>query len=275
MAGEHGFGVPRVIAGKGGVFPASAMPLAMLQDIRQSPIPITIGGANRVTFTVKGSTYNTPIWVGNDFVYLNKDLVYTWNATSNPILTSAGAESTDVDSVLGIWYMYLYLTAAGVPTLIPSQTGPADTPGPFNMGRLGHPGTSKDKFYRYVGWMRNTTAATPVFLAAVKEGFTYHFAAVSIATSDTWTARDFTANVPAIDGIAVAGYLSTGEVATVTVGGSSVEDQGVLTVSTVGLAQNIIDAPFGPIVTTGGGKVWSKDTVARGAVLITQVVDIV
>ena len=238
-----------------------------------------MGGVNDVTFTLKGSTRPIPIWAENDLIMLDEDFPYTWGAVSNDILNSDGEPTTDVDSVTGVWYMYLAITQDSSENwqyeMRPSQTAPVYTPGPNGLTWLTHPGTSKSYPWRYVGFMVNTTAATPVFRAMVKEGYTYHFASQSVATTATWAALDFSASVPAIDGIMVAGKLETGVVGTVAVSGSSVEDQGVLIVSAVGLANNIIDAPFGPIVTTGGGKVWAKDTVARGDVHITQVVDVV
>ncbi len=253
------------------------VPVELLQRMRIFPaIPVTIGGSNEGTWTLNASVTN-PVWFwnGDEPTALRNTVVYTWNNTSNPILDSAGATATDVDSVLGVWYMYL---KADGKTLIPSQTAPSyvefndnDT----NAGALGHPGTSRTEFYRYVGYHVCTTAATPAFLAMKKYGYTYHFANFSVATDTTWTALDFSTRVPAIPGILVAGRLETGEVATVHVSASSVEDQGAIIVSTVGLAANIIDVPFGPIETTGDGKIYGKDTVARGDVHIRQVVDVV
>lgn len=253
----------------------SEVPVALLQNLLTRPLPITIGGSNNGTFTLNASvTKPVPIWNAEGFTLLKSTVVYTWNATSNPILTSAGATSTDVDSVLGIWYMYL--DSAG-DTLFPSQTAPSfvEAAVDYPAQLLGHPGTSRADNYRYVGWMRCTTAATPAFLAATKVGYTYHFAEASVATGATWAALDFTASVPAIEGIQVAGRLETGVVGSVVVSGSSVEDQGVLHGSAVGLANNIIDTPFGPIESDGSGQVYAKDTVARGDVHISQVVDLV
>ncbi len=279
MSTFEGFGNPIGLKGKLASDRASHVPLFILNNLKQHAIPVTISGSDREIFTLKGSTRPIPLWHENDMILLDEDMAYTWNSTSNPILNSSGVNATDPDSILGVWYMYIAITqdsnGAWQYEIRPSQTAPLATAGPNNSGYLGHPGTSKSYPWRYVGFMVCTTAATPDFRAMIKEGNTYHFANQSVATTATWAALDFSASVPAIDGIKVAGKLQTAAIGTVAVSGSSVEDQGVLVVSAVGLTDNIIAAPFGPIVTTGGGKVWAKDTVGRGSVNITQVVDVV
>ncbi len=279
MSTFEGFGNPIGLKGKLASDRASHVPLFILNNLRQHTIPVTIGGANRVTFTLKGATRPVSIWHENDLFHLDEDLAYTWGAVSNNILNSSGVNATDTDSVLGVWYMYTAITqdsdGAWQYEIRPSQTAPLATAGPNNSGYLGHPGTSKSYPWRYVGFMVCTTAATPVFRAMIKVGSTYHFAAQSVATTATWAALDFSASIPSIDGIKVAGKLQTAAIGTVAVSGSSVEDQGVLVVSAVGLTDNIIAAPFGPIVSNGLGKVWAKDTVDRGSVAISQVVDVV
>ena len=179
-----------------GSHPSSLVPRTMLQQMRRFPIPVTIGGSNNVTFTLKGTTQPIPIWAGNQYFELNKDLAYTWDAVSNDILNANGAETTDADSVLGIWYMYAAIdwseaVSATEPNyeLWPSQTAPAYAgEGPYNSGILGHPGTSRGRFYQYVGYMRCTTAATPAFQAQVKSGYWWKFAPVSyVIITDAWT----------------------------------------------------------------------------------------
>ena len=103
------FGRPKHHTGSGGTFRATDVPLALLQDLRQFPIPITISGTNNVTFTIKGTTRPVVLWTEDDIIEMKKDVLYTWNATSNPILNSDGEETTDTDSVLGVWYMYVYM----------------------------------------------------------------------------------------------------------------------------------------------------------------------
>jgi len=256
--------------------PSTDIPNTMIQRLIMPPIPVTVGGSNQKVFTLNASvTDPVLIWIGDEPDWLTRTVVYTWNATSNAILNSSGVEATDVDSVLGVWYMYLYCDAAGSETLIPSQTAPSYVETGFNAGLYGHPGTDRVRFYRYVGCHVCTTAATPAFLATKKYGHTYHFASISVASDATWTAADYTTRVPAIKGIKVAGFLSTGVVGTVSVSASSVDDQGAITVSAVGLGSNIIQAPFGPIDSTGDGKIYGKDTAQRGDVHISQYVDVV
>ncbi len=279
MSTFEGFGKPLTLKGKLASDRASAVPLFILNNIQQFPIPVTVGGSNNGTFTLKGSTRVISVWADNDLLLLDEDLAYTWNASSNPILDSDGANDTDVDSVLGVWYMYLAITQDSDGDwqyeMRPSQTAPLPTTGPHNIGFLGHPGTSKSYPWRYVGFMVCTTAATPAFRAMIKEGDTYHFASQSVATGTGWVAIDFSASIPSIDGIRIAGRLETGVVGTIAVSGSSVDDQGAIVVSAVGLANNIIDAPYGPIATNGLGKVFGKDTIARGDIHCSQVVDVV
>jgi len=181
-------------------------------------IPVTIGGSNNVTFTLKGSTRPIPLWTGSDIIFLDEDLVYTWGAVSNNILSSTGAATTDVDSVLGIWYMYAAIqhdAADGSEAVIlrPSQTAPEySKQGPF--GYLTHPGTAKAYEYNYVGFMECTTAATPAFRTAVKVGYWYKFAPISVTLiTDAWTApTSLTLRIPQLArfGLEVRGTLETG-----------------------------------------------------------------
>ena len=204
------------------------VPVELLQHLsRPTPIPITIGGSNNVTFTVVASTARpVRFWHGDQMVNLTANVVYTWDATSNPILTSTGAESTDTDSVLGVWYMYFYYDTSATPptaTLIPSQTAPTPTTaGPY-PGGLSHPGTAKVKDYTYVGIMECTTAATPAFRAMVKTGYWYKFAPRSIVViTDAWTAPTAaTLTIPRIAGVEIGVTLETGANGQIFVGSHS------------------------------------------------------
>ena len=243
-----------------------------MQAIKLPPLPITVDGTSQRTFTLNaGVTAPVALWIGDDIVILPRTVAYSWIVGTNNTLNSSGVEADLTNSTTGVWYMYL---DGDGDTILPSTTAPSYVEAKNQCGYLGHPGTDRAKNWIYVGFMV-ADATTPVFVAMVKIGYTYHFASQSVATTTTWAALDFTADIPAIDGIMVSGKLETGVIGTVSVSGSSVDDQGVITVSAVGLTGNIIQAPFGPIVTTGGGKVWAKDTVARGDVNITQVVDVV
>ena len=201
-----------------GTFPATAVPLELLQQVRKYPIPVTVGGSNNVTFTLKGSTQPIPIWSGREYIELKEDLAYTWGAVSNAILDSNGANATDADSVLGVWYMYAAINwSADPPTyeLRPSQTAPSYvSEGPYNGGILGHPGTSRARLWQYVGFMVCTTAATPAFRAMVKHGYWWKFAPVSfVVITDAWTApTNATLHIPKLAdyGMEIKGTLETG-----------------------------------------------------------------
>ncbi len=187
---NRGFGKPKAISGKGGnTSLATLYPLDMIKY--KGPIPVTVGGSSNVTFTLKGSTRPIPIWNGNDYQTLNEDLAYTWDSTSNDILDSAGADATDADSVLGVWYFYIAINddATGSFELRPSQTGPVTyASGAFDAGVLGHPGTSRTKFWTYVGPHICTTADL-AFSAMTKIGYNWRITeAEADVPSASWAA---------------------------------------------------------------------------------------
>ena len=162
-------------------------PVDFLSNLPQQALPITISGTNNVTFTLNCSTTN-PRWLfnGRNFTKIDRAIVYTWGAVSNSILDSTGAQTTDVDSVLGVWYAYL---DADMNAIWMSQTAPSYVEAPYCAGLLGHPGTSRNQFYRYIGIMVCTTAATPAFKAMIKVGFWYKFAPTTFTViTDAWTA---------------------------------------------------------------------------------------
>lgn len=281
----RGFGDRFIIKGKAGSFPSrDKVPEALLAHWLGLPIPATVGGSNNVTFTLKGSTRPIPLWIGNDFALLDEDLTYTWGAVSNPILDSTGAAATDTDSVLGVWYMYCGIdVTADVPTLVlrPSQTAPEATDSRFGGAWLSHPGTDKANFWRYVGFMVCTTAATPAFLTQVKIGWEWHWAALAASpvTAALTVTSVFSVRVPKLAkyGGRVAGNLVTGKAGTVTVGGSSVASQGVAIAKHSGTASGIITAPFdipGPNDATG--ELYAIAVVSAGAsISVTRYRDVV
>lgn len=199
--------------------PASSLPIEFIPTLRQYPLPITIGGASNVTFTLNASVTNpVHLWNGDGYISLRRTVAFTWTNTANAILDSTGAVANDVDSVLGIWYMYL--DAAG-DTIFPSQTGPGFVEGVKQAGLLGHPGTASADFYRYVGFMECTTAATPAFKTMIKVGYWYKFAEVSkVVITDAWTGIDFSLNFPklAFAGMEVRGNLELASNGTITCG---------------------------------------------------------
>jgi hypothetical protein len=251
------------------------VPLELLQRMQLPPVPVTIGGTSQRTFTLNASVTNpVSFWNADRMVSTTNTVAYSWVVGENPVLSSAGAETTLTNGTVGVWYMYYYHTAAGVPTLIPSATAPTWVQHKY-MSFRGHPGTSAARFYRYVGVML-CDATTPTFIASTKIGYTYHVAVQSVATTATFAALDFTAVVPAIEGIKVAGYLEAGAAGTVSVTGSSVAGQGYIQNDSVDLAAgDFVSTPFGPIETDGSGQLYGIDTIARGDCHITQIVDVV
>ena len=225
---DSSFGNPRLLYGKSGGHRSTAVPLDLLASLRgRMPIPITIGGSNNVTFTVAASeTRPVFLWNGADYLPLKSSVAYTWGAVSNAILSSTGAATTDVDSVLGVWYMYAGWNdkASGTYPVIlrPSQTAPSAL-GNFSNGELGHPGTAAERCWTYVGFMECTTAATPAFRAMVKTGYWYKFAPRSIVViTDAWTAPTAaTLTIPRIPGVEIGATLETGSDGQIFVGSHS------------------------------------------------------
>lgn len=217
---KAGYGHFKHISGRLGSFPATEVPLDLLKQVVQSPLPCTIGGSNNVTFTITATEARpAPLWIGDDYKTLRTSLAYTWNATSNNILDANAAAATDTDSVLGIWYMYAGVSlshdadSATTPqTLVlrPSQTAPSGA-GRYG-GLLHHPGTSADRPWRYVGFMECTTAATPAFRAAVKTGWWWKITVRDLVIiTDAWTAPTAaTLSIPRLPGVEVGGMLETG-----------------------------------------------------------------
>lgn len=278
---KQGFGAPRTIEGALGPRKATAVPLDLLQRLRSFPIPVTIGGTNNVTFTLKGSTRPIALWSGQDLIFLDEDKAYTWGAVSNAILDSAGAAATDADSVLGVWYMYAGIdTTVNPPTidLRPSQTAPEATAGPYGSGWLGHPGTTKTRFWTYVGFMVCTTAATPAFLAMEKIGRTWHWADLSNpTTATTWTVTSlFSVRIPKLakyEGM-VRGFLETGKAGSVQVSGSSTSIRGAMKAGNQ-VTSSILFTPFECPNDDTTGELYALHAVAAGDIHVTQYDDAV
>ena len=282
------FGRPVIHAGDVYEGPATEVPNVLLQNVRQFPIPLTISGANNVTFTLKGSTDPIAVWVENDIIYLDEDLAYTWNNTSNNILDSDGAAATDVDSVLGIWYMYIGIVVTagvGVITILPSQTGPAHTPGAGGDGGwLTHPGTTRTTVWRYVGWMRCTTAATPAFQKAEKVGYWYKITENSVVViTDAWTGLTVLAlSIPKLGkyGLEVRGALETGSDGVITVGSATVstlwDAEASANTGTDPIGDNIIHAPFTMAPNDTASPIYGISSAGLpGDIHITSIKDVV
>jgi hypothetical protein len=276
-------GSPLHLKGKSWGGQGSALPLPLIDNLKTLPYPITIGGSNNVTFTLAASTSRrVPIFIGDEFVNLTWPVAYTWNNTSNANLhATTGAETTDTDSVLGVWYMYLrYVIATGAISLIPSQGAPAYVQGPGHSTVLGHPGTARDPayFYTYVGFMVCTTAATPAFRAMTKIGHWYHFADVTVPTTSTFgTTSLYAAALPKLAkfGGEARGTLETGADGTVTIAPSSSSTIGVITVSIATVTiTSVVFMPFQLPQDDTSGEFYRTDTVARGDIHVTAYKDI-
>ena len=244
------------------------------------PLPATVSGVNQVTFTAN-ATVNNPIYIYSPLkpIELRTTLAYTWTSGTNNILDANGAASTVTGSTLGIWYYYFGYDSTGAVVIRPSQTGPAGTQGPYNSGPYGHPGTTKSQYWTYVGFHLCTTAATPVFMAMTKTGFRYEFEAITVATSDTKGELAFE-NAKALPklkllGGTLGGYVTTGTVGTVAVASYDTATVGIVWVDATGLAGMELVVPFSGLPMSTNGKVWAVDTIARGSVSITSVMDVI
>lgn len=288
MAIYQGYGNPPTRNGKLAADRGSIVPLKMLNNLVQYPIPITIGGSNNVTFTLKGSTRPIPVWAGDDLILLEEDLAYTWDNTSNDILDANGDNATDTDSVLGVWYFYIAITldsnGAWQYELRPSQTAPEATEGPNNSGYLGHPGTSKDYYWRYVGFHVCTTAATPAFMAATKIGYWYKFAEVdAVIPTASWAApTNLTLYIPQLAkfGLEVQGTVETGSNSSVHIGSSSSSTQwdvefSVTETTASNVAEQTAHAPFRLAPNDTTSPIYGIATNNAGDIHLTGVKDIV
>jgi len=263
---------------KAGV-PCTNVPFALLSQSVLYPLPVTIGGSNNVTFTLKGSTRRISFWINDDLFELDEDLAYTW-AAANKILDSTGAQVAQTNSVLGVWYMYATINDDGTPALFPSQTAPEDTASAYGT-YLGHPGTARTQSYRYVGCMWCTTAATPAFLTAVKIGLDWHFASLTASpvTAAVTVTSVFSVRLPKLAkyGGRVAGTLTTGKVGKITVSASSVASQGTVIVGSSSTVSAVTIAPFdipGPNDATG--ELYAIAVVSSGATIsVTKWRDVV
>jgi hypothetical protein len=281
---NKGLGTPKGLNGKGGTsLQSTLVPVNILQALKSlRPLPITVSGSNQITFTVAGST-TSPVsfWNGNDVIDLKESKTYTWTTGSNAILSSAGVETTQTGSTLGIWYFYMGLDSSGNLDLIPSQTAPSYVENSYEHYGLGHPGTSQGQYWNYVGFQLCTSASgAGTYKAMTKIGYTYtmtdtnKITAATPGTSFAATMGGGAKALPALEqfGSTVAGYLETGAAAIAHIASNSTGDGEIqANCSTTG---ETINAPFSGI-SPSGGDVYSKHTTAAGDVHITQIVDIV
>ena len=211
MSNQLGDPPTRTQANKAWSGKVTDVPIEFLREIKlRTPLTCTVGGSSNVTFTLAGSVTKPAILWHHDGIHkILKNIVYTWDSVSNDILNSSGADATDADSVLGVWYMYL--NEAG-DTIKPSQTAPSYVEAPNQAGYLGHPGTSRAEPWVYIGPMINTTADL-AFSAMVKIGFWWYITEVNaVIPTASWAApTNLTLFIPQLakHGLVVSGTVET------------------------------------------------------------------
>lgn len=208
-----GFGKFLKLKGKSWGGDSTAVPLPLLQNLKtNTPIPITQTAS---TFVVNASVTNPlNIWNGNDFIQMKETKTYTWATTGTLTLNSSGATvAATVSGAATTYYYYIAQDTAGAYQLAASATYPRYVEGPYEGGRWMHPGTSRDKYWNYVGFQQ-CTATTPVMLVAEKREFNYYtpsptlWGVQSIATvSTSAVAVTFGALLP-VHGAEVGGYIT-------------------------------------------------------------------
>ena len=250
--------------------PVAKVPLELLQALSAKlPIPVTISGANQVTFTVNASASRPVVLLnGINLVSLKTTLAYTWVVGSNNILDSDGAAATLTGSTTGVWYMYIGYNSSGTLILRPSQTAPIPGDGPYGGMGLTHPGSAREQYWTYVGSMKCTTAATPVFLIYEKIGHWCFFAANQIAVPTSPGLMDYSDSVPAYPGVEIQGILATG-------GGATTDVSAIRPSSTAGRGDILVKAGAAvvesatvrsPIIESGAnaGQIYGDATTTAG-----------
>lgn len=271
------FGKPRDISGAAVTVKATLIPNGMVQRMKMHPLPLTF---TSTTFVINASADNPVfIWVGNDLFMLEENLTYTWSAgANNTILNSSGEVVASQSPATGGWYFYIGIvisatTGVGSFVLYPSQTAP-------NEATLNHPGASKVRNYAYVGYQICSAATTPAFVDCTKVGYNYLMPdnTLTVATTNTWAEADFSAGkaLPkhASLGLTVSGHMNSGAGQTVSIGGTSSATTGIFKVGD-STATGDQFAPFSNLTPSENGKIWMKDSGARGDVTVTIITDIV
>lgn len=205
------FGKPRDVTGKMGTFQSTLVPMDLLGLITSpTGIPIAVSGTSQRTFTVNASVSNPVLyWDGRDFVSLRESKSHDMGTGStNSVLATTGALATSqTPGAVGMKYYYLGMDTTGALTLAPSTVAPSYVEGPFPGTILGHPGTTRDRVWRYMGFSF-MSATTPVFDYFVKSGKYYGFSNHAYAGVDTQPGLITMAVVPAIAGIKISGYCT-------------------------------------------------------------------
>jgi len=252
------------------------IPENLSQDLRRAEaIPVTVSGANNRIFTL-AATRSNPVFfpIGPYYFVQRAGLTYTWTTGTNSVIAADGSISSETGATVGVYYFYVGVEDDGTVSLLPSTAAPAySAEGAFPGGTFGHPGSTKDRYWQYVGY-HVCLAATPDFMPVEKNGFHYSFVAQSVATTTTWAPLDFSLVLPH-HGVECMGSLQTSATLadTTEVGTSSVDGRGATVVQTPAAAA--AQAPFGPIPVSAAGQIYGSSTTAAGAVHITQVKDLV
>lgn len=270
---QRTFGKPKFLMGQACGAYATSVPHGILQSQVSRPIPISY---TSTTFVINASATNPVyIWCGTDLIILKETKTYTWTAAANTILNSSGVVTAAQSAATGGWYFYVGIDDSdGSYLLYPSQTAPSEH-------SLNHPGTSRARDYKYVGYQIGTAATTPAFLATTKIGYRLNFAALTLATATTWAELAFT-GAKALPkhgslGVTVGGHVNIGAGAdsTIVVGSTSSNTTGIIKGSVSGTTSVDVFMPLPPMSPTANGKLYAQHTVAAGDVNITWIDDIV
>jgi hypothetical protein len=283
-----GFGKFLKLKGKSWNGDSTAVPLPLLQNLKtNTPIPIVQTAS---TFVVNaGVTAPVNIWNGNDFIQLKETLTYTWATTAQAMINSSGATVAATVSGATVYYFYIAQDTAGAYQLAPSPTYPRYVEGPYEGGWWTHPGTSRTKYWNYVGWQL-CTATTPVMLKMEKEGFLYHnptptaCGVVGVAANITVAAAETLANlVPVHNGVELSGWASgvtEGPASYMYFGSTSLAAK-QFTVQSVVPTLSVVAgvANFGPMTVQGSGATfWAYGNATftnGGALNVTVIKDVV
>lgn len=280
-----GFGKFIRVKGKSWNGDSTAIPLPLLQNLKtNTPIPIAQTAS---TFVVNaGVTNPVTLWNGNDFIQLRETMTYTWATTAQLTLNSSGATVAATVSGAGvIYYFYLGMDTAGALQLAPSPTYPRFVEGPYEGGYWMHPGTSRGKYWNYVGFQQ-CTATTPVMLVLEKRGFNYYnptptaMGVDNIATVSTSAKSvSFGALVP-VHGAELSGYITndttTAANVTLDIGATSLAANAFR--ATAATETAAATASFTGLIPDTSGNLWAKCSVSHatsGDAVVTCVKDVI
>jgi hypothetical protein len=280
-----GFGKFLNLEGKSWGGKATAVPLPILQNLKSNtPIPVAQTAS---TFVVNaGVTDPVNIWNGNDIIQMKETKTYTWATTGTLTLDSTGATvAATVTGAGTTYYYYLAQDTAGAYQLAASATYPRYVEGPYEAGYWMHPGTSRGKYWNYVGFQQ-CTATTPVMLVTEKRGFNYYtpsptlWGVQNVATvSTSAVAVTFGALLP-VHGAEVGGYINndttTAADISMFIGATSLAANAyVAHTETITYAAT---ASFAGLVPDTSGRLWVKadaSVATVGDVLVTVIKDVI